>query len=168
MRRILEAMATDHGYTFSQACACLAITSPGAHLRTNLEWAERALATHGTAPVGRFPARMEPACRAILQDASLAERHLRGPKVVPFYRAIAGDHTQLVLDRWAIYAGLGHGPECTATERRALAQAYAALARRRNLDVATLQATIWLHVRATTPDARGRLRKLWDITDKEV
>lgn len=165
-REILRELAEEYGYGLEQAVAVLAITSPGCHLKTNLDWTRQTLSTDGAAKVGRFPNAMAPKIRGVLASREAAHEFVTGPKVGPFHRAILGDTDALVIDRWAAAAT---NPErridFTAEERRAIDSAYRALAKTKRMNVRDMQAIIWIQVRETTPDARGRIRKLADITD---
>lgn len=167
MRAILERTAAEYGYTLEQAVAVLAITSPGAQLVTNLRWTERALATDGNEPVGRFPNRVGPKIRAVLADPDLAHAQVTGPKVAPFYRAILGDTGALALDRWAAYAA-GHAErdaDIPAEHRRTIEQAYRSAARKVRRTVRDFQATIWIAARELTDhNGHGHPVRYADIT----
>jgi hypothetical protein len=157
-------LADRTGYTLEQAVAVLAITSPGAQLVSNLQWTERALETNGRTRVGRFPNVMGAKIAAVLADADYAAEYVGGPKVGAFHRAILGDTSQLVIDRWATAAGnVFRSDALTEGSRRTLDAAYRNLARRLRRNVRDLQAQVWIAVRESTPDSRGRVRALADI-----
>jgi hypothetical protein len=163
MREILDAARGE--YELSQAVAAFAITSQGASLKANLAWTERALS--GDTYVGRWPNRQAPKIDAALADAALAAEACRGPKIEAFYRAVSGDPDALVLDRWALYAALGHdrASKVTRAQREECERAYHRLAAETGETLRDLQAIVWLHVRETTPHARhGKAPQLWDIT----
>lgn len=158
-REIMESAARESGHTLEQAVAVMAITSPGAQLRTNIEWTKRALESNGAAKVGRFPNVMAPKIRAVLDDPDYAAEYVRGPKVGPFFRAILGDPNELVLDRWALYAAQGSGDRDTnhqlpAGARDAIERAYRNAAKAVRCKVRDFQAAVWIHVRETTPVLR--------------
>jgi len=76
-----------------------------------------------------------------------------------------------VLDRWAIFAATGERGnskvgKIAGTKRRvAVDTAYHTIARLVGLSVRDFQASIWIHVRETTPNARyGHPTRLSDIT----
>lgn len=158
-RAILADIAARTGYTLEQAVAVLAITSPGVQVKTNLEWAERALTTRGAVPVGRFPNVMAPKIRAVLDDAEFAREYVSGPKVGAFFRAILGAN-ELVLDRWATFAatsGIEPRDELTHIRpraRQALVAAYSNAARQARMRVRDFQAAVWIQSRESTPMLR--------------
>lgn len=154
MRSILADAAEPGGYSLTQAVAVFSIVSPGAQLITNLRWTERALATRGAEPVGRFPVVMMRKIRAALTEERAAREVVSGPKVAAFYRAIMGDEDALVIDRWAARAAgydAGDGRDLTARERRVIERAYRKAARKAGVSVRDFQATVWIHARETTP-----------------
>ncbi len=162
-RQLMQELATRTGYTLEQAVAVLAITSPGAQLVSNLEWTTRALETRA-ASVGRFPNVMRPKILAVLADPATAAEYVTGPKVGPFYRAILGDKDALVIDRWATAAAnVFRSQELPEGSRRAIDTAYRSLARKLRRSVRDLQAQVWIAVRESTPDSRGRLKAYADI-----
>lgn len=164
-RRLAADMAADTGYTLDQAVAVLAITSPGAQLRTNFDWTRKALESRGEASVGRFPNAMRPKIQAVLADPEYASQYVRGPKVGPFFQAILGDEDALVLDRWALFAA-GHADRNTTpapTVRRRIEAAYHRAAERAGMSVRDFQAAVWIHVRENTARADGRIHRLADI-----
>lgn len=168
-RRWAEELADETGLTLEQVVAILAITSPGAQLVTNLRWTE-SIARGEVATAGRFPNANAPKIAAVLASPAAAHEYVTGPKVGPFHRAILGDTSQLVLDRWAVFAATGersddHLSKVAGTKRReAVDTAYRQLARKLRWNVRDLQAAIWLQVRETTENARGIVPQLQDLT----
>lgn len=157
MRELLHDAAAEHGYSLEQAVAVLAITSPGAQLVTNIRWTVEALKSGGTARVGRFPNRMMPKIRRVLEDPAAAQDAVAGPKVEPFYRAILGDDSALVIDRWAAFAAGYEAPRkatsgdgMTAAERRVIEAAYRRAARKVRRKVRDFQAAVWIAAREST------------------
>lgn len=163
-RQLMEELAERTGYTLEQAVAVLAITSQGTILAQNLRYAHEALESRGAARVGRFPNQMAPKIAAVLADPDYAAEYVTGPKVGAFHRAILGDTSALVIDRWATAAGnVFRAQELPERTRRALDTAYRQLARKVRRNVRDLQAQVWIAVRESTPDAQGRVRALADI-----
>ena len=161
---LLRAAAEDSGYTLEQAAAVFAIVSPGAQLVSNFEWTRAALQSRGRAPVGRYPNAMAPKVRRALNDVDFARETVSGPKVSAFFAAVLGDVNALVLDRWALFAAAG--AECqspTVKQRDVFSAAYFRAAESKGETVSAFQASVWLQVRETTPNARGIVRKLRDI-----
>lgn len=155
MRERLDS-ARGKRYTLAQASAVLSVTSPAIQLRTNLEHTERILRGESDSG-GRFPNQNRPKIAAVLESPDAADEYVTGPKVAAFHRAILGDKRALVLDRWAIFAAspLGSDREenhkLRANVRAAIEQAYRRAARSARCSVRDFQATIWIHVRETTP-----------------
>jgi hypothetical protein len=169
-REWAETLARETAHTVEQVVAVLAITSPAVQLVTNMDHTERILRGGGDSG-GRFPNANRPKIAAVLACPEAAAEYVRGPKVGPFHRAILGDRSALVLDRWAIYAATGERDntnlnKVAGTKRRdAVEHAYRALARKVGVAASELQAIIWLQVRETTPNGRyGVIHKLRDIT----
>lgn len=107
---------------------------------------------------------MAPKIAAVLADPEYAAEYVTGPKVGAFHRAILGDTSALVIDRWATAAGnVFRAQELPEGTRRALDTAYRQLARKVRRNVRDIQAQVWIAVRESTPDARGRIRSLADI-----
>jgi hypothetical protein len=161
---LLRAAAEDSGYSLEQAAAVFAIVSPGTQLVSNFEWTRAALQSRGQAPVGRFPNVMAPKVRRALADEGYARSVATGPKVAAFLAAILGDTDSLVLDRWALFAAAGEPNENPSPrERETYTAAYRETAARVGETVSAFQAIVWIQVRETTPDKRGRIRRLQDI-----
>ena len=169
-REWAERLAAETGRTVEQVVAVLAITSPGAQLVSNVRWTEDIIRGK-VATAGRFPNANAPKIAGVLASPEAAAEYVRGPKVGPFHRAILGDTSALVLDRWAIYAATGERSDeavgkVASTKRRELVEAaYRALARRVGITVRDLQAVIWLQVRETTERGKhGKPHRLQDFT----
>lgn len=163
MRRRLRGLATEYQRPLSQVAAILAITSVDAQLTTNLRWTEEIL--RGEREAGRYPASQTHKVRAVL-GARYPCRHVTGPKVQAFYRAVMGDHDALVLDRWMLMPVIGRGRRraLRVQERAQIDAAYRAAAQACNERVAHFQAILWLHLRESTPKKDGKLPRLADIT----
>jgi hypothetical protein len=166
-QRILRREARTHGTTLHRAAAVFAITSPDASLVTNLDWTRAALASRGTAKVGRYPGRMVPAVRAALTGRRPSE-HVSGPKVSAFYRATLGDTGAVVLDRWALREA-GYASD-SPRNRAAAEQAYREAAALRGETPRDMQAIVWTvareqHSRKASENRRAAIVRLRDIHD---
>ncbi len=139
-------IAKRYGFSLKRACYAAAALS------NNMEWSHNvALLEHvaysvrdGMQPRGHYARCLHKATR-ILRHGEWGA--LRGPKVVPFARALYGDTTAAVVDRWvARAAGLVVG---RLTDRRSadIAVALRVLAREVRQSVAVTQAIIWVAVR---------------------
>lgn len=161
--RRLREIAARTGNTPAQAAAVFSIVSPAVQLITALEWTEEIL--RGERMGGRYPNMQGPRI-----EAALATRYpvkaITGPKVNPFYRAIMGDTSALVLDRWAAFAA-GHqrDRDIPPAVRRSLEVAYRAAAAAVGETVRAFQAIVWIMVRETTPKSNGILPRLADVTE---
>lgn len=164
--RRMEALAAETGYLTEQAVAVMAITSRAAHLTNNIQWTEVSLRTGGAVPVGRFPNIMMPLVRSVLNDPATIPDCVSGPKVEAFYRAIMGDETAVVLDRWALYAA-GHSYGKRAPDPgplwRSIEDAYRRAAKIVGVTVRDFQAIIWIAIRETTKTQRGYVPVLSNI-----
>lgn len=165
MRRRMLSIANEHEHSLAQVVAVLSITSVDAQLASNLRWTEEIV--RGERTHGKYPTDQIPKVRAAL-GARCPSRFVTGPKVNAFYRAVMGDPDALVLDRWMIRLAVGHaGRHLRVPERAQVEEAYRSAASRTGERVAHFQAILWIHLRETTPDSRGRLRRLPDITKGE-
>lgn len=164
--RQMEALADETGYLTEQAAAVMAITSRAAHLTTNIQWTEVSLRTAGTTRVGRFPNIMTPLVKAVLDDPAMIPGCVRGPKVEPFFRAIMGDESAVVLDRWALYAaGHGYGKRAPdpGPQWRAFEDAYRRAAKIIGVAARDFQAIIWIAIRESTQTKLGVVPRLSNI-----
>ncbi len=164
--RRMEDLAVETGYLTEQAAAVMAITSRATHLTTNIQWTEIALRSGGATPVGRFPNVMVPMVQMVLENPSNIPVCVSGPKVEAFYRAIMGDETAVVLDRWALLAA-GHDYGKRAPDPgpvwRSIEEAYRRAAKRVNIAARDFQAVIWIAVRESTATSRGVIPNLPNI-----
>jgi hypothetical protein len=161
--RRLRRIAHENGRPLSQAVAVFSIVSPASQLETSLRWTD--LILKGELKGGRFPNVQAPKIDAALATRYPA-RHVSGPKVQPFYRAIMGDTNALVLDRWAAFAG-GWPRDKHAIPRWVLTEldtAYRSAAQLVGETVRAFQAILWILVRETTPKSNGVVPRLTDIT----
>jgi len=159
--RLLSRMAAEHDRTTAQAAAVFAITSMNTTLLSNIRFTEQILRGERTA--GCYPAFQGPLVISALK-ADRPGRFVRGPKCIAFYRAIMGDVDALVLDRWAARAA-GHEKRWVAGRLRTeLEHAYKEAAEACGETVRAFQAIVWIHTRETTPDVRGVVPNLLDIT----
>lgn len=158
MRRICTGIALRTNACTEHAAAVLAVTSPGAQLALNLRWAAAWAESPGTS-VGRYPARMVPAC-ALAWDAPNPGECVTGVKVEAFYRAIMGHKTALVLDRWALRLATGSAAT-TAGNRKAASALHHEAAVACGEHVRDMQAIIWTIGREAAP------KKWRDVHDLE-
>jgi hypothetical protein len=139
-RRDCRALAREAGVTLAVAAGVVAAYSPNMLWSANLTVARRALGgnargmRHNVAKVLRIIAGERPL------DV------LRGPKVTRFYRALMGDKNAVVLDRWMARA-MDVDPSKVGTLYDVLEAACLAVAARRNIAPASLQAIVWTAVR---------------------
>jgi hypothetical protein len=145
VRRVIRGLARKYGRSKATVAGVLAATSPRLTWATNLAVTEALLA--GRAVRGVFRASLDKA-RAIL-DGAKPLVVLGGDKVRAFYRALTGDRSAVVIDVWMLRAA-GLDPEARLDRGGLYAKvsaALAGLARRLNVAVAELQATIWVAAR---------------------
>lgn len=164
-RRECAAIAAETGYTVAQVAAVMAITSPDAQLTTNIAWT-RAVCSNIRKRVGKYPNAQRPKILAALRDAENPGQYATGPKVSAFYRAIVGDESAMVVDRWAAFAA-GHEQRDKVPGvkvRRVIEDAYRTAAANVGETVAAFQAIVWIVVRESTQRADGRIHRLADIT----
>lgn len=160
--RRLRAIAERTGSTPAQAMAVFSIVSPAVQLVTALDWTEEIL--RGERMGGRYPNDQRPRIEAALASRCPV-RVITGPKVNPFYRALQGDTSALVLDRWAAYAaGHDRSKDIPPAVRRKLEAAYRAAAAAVGETVRAFQAIVWIIVRETTPKSNGIVPSYMDVT----
>lgn len=166
-----ESLSARSSYTTEQVIACMAITSPGIQLVTNLRWTEEVVFSHGRKMVGRFPNNMSKRYRKVLSDVEFAHDFVSGPKVGNFFKNILGNKKLVTLDRWATFAATGwkydeqNSLKANSKVLKAIEEAYRNVARRKKMNVRDFQAIIWITVRESTPNELGRLRKFKDMED---
>lgn len=164
--RQMESLAAETGYLTEQAVAVMAITSRAAHLTNNIQWTELSLRSGGTVPVGRFPNIMTPLVKRVLDDPAAIPDCVSGPKVEPFFRAIMGDESAVVLDRWALLAA-GHAYGSRAPDpgplRRSFEEAYRRASKIVGIAARDFQAIIWIAVRESTETKLGVVPRLSNI-----
>lgn len=161
-QRRLRVIAERADSSPAHATAVFAIVSPAVQLATALDWTEEIL--RGERMGGRYPNMQGPRIMA-----ALATRYpvtaITGPKVNAFYRAIMGDTSALVIDRWAAYAaGHDRGRDIPRAVRRELEAAYRAAAAAVGETVRAFQAIVWIVARETTPRSDGRIVRYVDVT----
>lgn len=164
-RRHLREIADKHERPLAQAVAVFCITSVAAQLQTNLRWTDEILS--GTRTGGRWPNVQEPLVLGAL-STRYPSRFVRGPKVSAFYRALMGDTSSLVIDRWAARAA---GFDVSSTKhtipvrkQREIDEAYRQAAEACKERVRDFQAIVWIAKRETTPTSKGIVPKLWDVS----
>ena len=162
-RRECRKIARETGYTVRQVAAVMAITSPDAQLSQNVRWTREACASNGRAKVGRYPAAMGDKVRRALKDRRDPGQYATGPKVNAFYRAITGDESALVIDRWAAFAAGAGKVVPGANLRRALEAAYRAAAEAVGETVAAFQAIVWTIIRRRAERVNGSAVRYADI-----
>lgn len=160
--RRLREIAERTGSSTAQAVAVFAIVSPEVQLLTALNWTEEIL--RGERKGGRYPNMQGARIQAAL-STRYPVKAITGPKVNPFYRAIMGDTTALVIDRWAAYAaGHDRGADIPRAVRRDIETAYRAAATAVGETVRAFQAIVWIIVRETTPKSNGIVPSYMDVT----
>ncbi len=159
-----ECRGMSHGYRvkLDRVVHVAAATSPACHVRTNLAWTREAVRTNGAARVGRYPNAMAPRVASALEgDFTM----VRGLKVRNFVRAILGDTSAVVLDRWALRA-VGHDRDsCTPAQYARFAQAYSEAAHSVGETPRDFQAIVWIVLRERATASNGRPLGLADIHD---
>lgn len=162
-QRRLRSIAEQTGNTPAQATAVFAIVSPLVQVMTALEWTEQIL--RGERAYGCFPNLQGPRIVAALSTTRPC-RHVSGPKVNAFYRALQGDTQALVIDRWAAFAA-GHEDrqrDIPQKVRREIEAAYRAAAAAVGETVRAFQAIVWIVIRETTARADGVVPRYADVT----
>jgi len=160
--RRLREIAERTGATPAHAAAVFSIVSPMVQVMTALDWTEQILA--GERTYGAFHSQSTKIARALASSKPVY--YISGPKVNPFYRAIQGDTSALVLDRWALYAA-GHPERSSSVTKsawREIEAAYRSAAELCGETVRAFQAIVWIVVRETTPRRNGIVPKLGDLT----
>jgi hypothetical protein len=136
-----------------------------AQLTTNLRFTEAVL--RGESKGGRYPNSQWPKIERAL-STRYPGRFVGGHKCRAFYQALMGNPEALVLDRWAIRAtGYQHPTkrhDLNMTVRRELDAAYREAAKLCGETVRAFQATVWIAIRESTPNKRGIIPRLADIT----
>lgn len=156
--------AMSHGYRtpLDRVVHVAAATSPACHVRTNLRWTREAVASGGTARVGRYPNAMAPRVTAALAGDFEA---VGGLKVQHFARAILGDRQAVVLDRWALRA-VGHDRDtCTPKQYVRFALEYFDSAVTVGEHPRDFQAIVWIVLRERATASNGRPLGLADLND---
>lgn len=139
-RAAARQLARRHGCTVDRAAAVIAATSPANTWKGNLTLADRMLTNPDC---GALPAHRQGRAIARARRGSLA---LSGPKVSAFRDAIRGIGRRAVVDRWMVRA-LGLPESVTPKTYELAASALDRAARLHNVDVHTLQATVWIAIR---------------------
>lgn len=157
----------SHGYRtpLANVVHVAAATSPACHVRTNLAWTREAVRTNGAARVGRYPNAMAPRVRAALDGRHEA---VGGLKVRHFARAILGDTSAVVLDRWALRAVGHHADSCTPNQYARYAAVYTEAAEAVGETPRDFQAIVWIVLRERATASNGRPLGLADIRDLEA
>lgn len=161
-QRRLREIAEQTGTTPAQAAAVFAIVSPLVQVMTALQWTEAIL--RGERAYGAFPSQAPKIAAALATRYPVSK--VSGEKVNPFYRAIQGDTSALVLDRWALYAGGLEDRDGTIPRavRREIEAAYRLAAAAVGETVRAFQAIVWIVVRETTARADGVVPRYVDVT----
>src|SRR5262245_51405453 len=114
---------------------------------TNMALAERVIRDHiaGAKLSGHYGHLLDKSLRILTRGDF---KQCKGPKVAPFARALYGDTSAAVIDRWMLRAADPDGSNWPNPSRiRRVAGALKALARELRQSVTTVQATIWLAIR---------------------
>lgn len=165
-RRRLRELAQRHERPFAQVVAVFSILSPAAQLTTCLHWTDEVLA--GVRMGGRYPNMQGPKVERALATR-YPGRHVTGPKVSAFYRALMGDTSALVIDRWTARAAGWDASKhaIPVTVQREIEETYRAAAAEVGERVREFQAITWLALREATPKSNGVLPNLWDVTHSQ-
>jgi len=165
MHKHLQGLAREYDRPTSQVVAVFAITSVAAQLAANLRWTEECL--QGLRMGGRYPNAQGASVQGAL-STRYPSRFCRGPKIGPFYRAIMGDTSAVVLDRWALRAA-GWDSESHNVPNSVRVQfdrAYRDAAAQVGEHARNFQAIVWLALRESTPKSNGVMPNLWDVTHR--
>lgn len=147
---MVTALSAGTPYDIHSCARVVAVLSPSVTWEQNLALARNCLQVHahGGAPGSVLAYRPANVLRAFrILDG---EQVTLGPKTGAFCDAILGDAGAIVLDRWAIRAGI---PAFTgerdllADERRTLLAAYRSAARIAGVSPRTMQAVVWCALR---------------------
>ena len=126
-----------------QVTGIVAALSPQCQWQRNLALAE-AVCEHGTTGGQTLPNVRK--AEAIYDGAAPLDV-LGGPKVRAFYRALTGDHSAAVVDTWMLQAVGWHRSGASAAQYARIAGALEDAAATVGVDVARLQAIVWVQVR---------------------
>jgi hypothetical protein len=123
-------------------CAVVAVLSQRVEWRQNLLWADQALR-------GDVPPHLRTVRDKVqrLMDGEEPTRVVSGPKIVEFYRALAGDLDAVVLDSWMLRALEHHAQAATPNQNVKLAGVIERDARTVGLPPAVYQAIVWCAIR---------------------
>lgn len=159
-RAACREIAQEFGRPLSQVAAVFAITSADASLAANLRWTRECCA--GLRRGGRYP-NAQAAKVAGALSSRRPGRFVSGAKVAPFYRAIMGDDSALVVDRWAAFAAGAAKAAPVGRTRALLEGAYARAAEARGETPSAFQAVVWIACREDAETSDGRRVRHADI-----
>jgi hypothetical protein len=136
-----------HGLDREHSLALFAALSPRARIKRNWANFQAACATHDTSGCICLTGCHRAKLSRFLAGLSSVADVTHGDKVTAFYANLAGDCSQVTIDRHAIGALLGYCPEklnISSAQYRAYALAYQAAAKLLDLEPAQVQAIAWI------------------------
>lgn len=147
-------LAGETGRTVTQAAEVIAALSPRTIWSRNVAGAT-ALMLHDEALVGLLSRNVEMARRIIKGEEGV----LKGPKTRAFAANIAGDRERVTVDVWAARAvDVDEDLLTRSGVYAAVEHAYRLAARRRGVEPATMQATVWVIARRAGMSEQRRNR----------
>lgn len=148
-RKYVTDLAQIGGLTTRQVAGIVAALSPQTTWERNLAGAVAVVAAkrgkRGMPRASLYDSNSRKAWK-IASGRVQPEDVLGGPKVIPFYKNLTGDESEVTVDTW-IWKGAGMGKTLTAARHRAIVRAYRVVARRMRLTPAQVQAIDWVVVR---------------------
>lgn len=152
----VQGLAGSYGITRDGAACIVAVLSPNQSWKQNIKTADRFLASTVSDPgapclaLAAFPPNVVKA-RAIRRDPGLCWSIIRGPKVIAFARALSGDLSDPVIDRWALASYFGKPLEAwpSAGVCRRVSHDYISAAEAIGLLPAEFQAILWIRERGS-------------------
>lgn len=145
--RAIAAYGEQHGLSREESLALFAALSPRARINRNWANFKAACETHTTEQcvclTGCHRAKVE----KFLAGLSSVTQVTSGDKVTAFYANLAGDLSQVTIDRHAIAGALGHCPDnltLSHAQYRGFALVFQAASKLLELEPAQVQAIAWI------------------------